>query len=195
MRKGDATRAAILDLALDTASEVGFEALTIGRLAQHAQLSKSGLFAHFRSKEQLQVETLEWARQRFVDVVVRPALAAPRGVTRLRAAYDAWHTWERTALPGGCVFVTAAAEYDDRPGPVRDALVRAQRDWLEFLSTVATTAVAEGEFREDLDPEQFAFELHGVLLAYHQASRLIHDSAADRHAHAAFEGLLRAAAR
>lgn len=195
MSKGQATRVAILDDAVQVASQVGFVGLSIGGLAEHAAMSKSGLFAHFNSKEQLQLQTLEHARQRFIDVAVRPALAAPRGEQRLRALFDGWHTWDRSALAGGCIFVAAAAELDDQPGPLRDALVRSERDWLELLATVAGTAVAEAEFHVDLDTEQFAFELHAIMLAHHHASRLMRDAAADRRAYTAFERLVADARR
>lgn len=195
MSKGQATRVAILDDAVQVASRVGFGGLSIGRLAEQIEMSKSGLFAHFKSKEQLQLQTLEHARQRFIDVAVRPALAAPRGEQRLRVLFDGWHTWESLALAGGCIFVAAAAELDDQPGPLRDALVRSERDWLELLATVAGTAVAEGEFRADIDTEQLAYEVHGVMLAHHHASRLMRDERADRRAYTAFESLVAAARR
>ncbi|MGE5719707.1 MAG: TetR/AcrR family transcriptional regulator, partial [Nocardioidaceae bacterium] len=175
MGKGELTKAAILDEAVQIASRVGFGGLSIGQLADRVEMSKSGLFAHFRSKEQLQLQAMERARQRFVDVVIRPALAAPRGIARVRAVFDRWLEWTHQALQGGCIFVAAAAELDDQPGALRDALVRNERDWLEFIATVAGTAVAEGELRDDLDLEQFAFEVHGVMLAHHHASRLLHD--------------------
>ena len=193
--KGEATRVAILDEAVQLASRVGFDGLSIGRLAEQADMSKSGLFAHFRSKEQLQLQAMDRARARFVDVVVRPSLATPRGEARVRAVFDNWLTWARQTLDGGCIFVAAAAELDDRPGPLRDALVTNERDWLDVLATVAGTAVAEGEFRSDLDLRQFAFELHALMLGHHHASRLLRDAdAADRTARA-FEALLAAARR
>ena len=156
-------------------------------------MSKSGLFAHFRSKEQLQLQTMERARERFVDIVVRPALAGPRGEKRVRAVFDGWLTWSRQALDGGCIFVAAAVELDDRPGPLRDALVANERDWLELLATVAGIAVAEGEFRPDLDLQQFAFEVHAVMLGHHHASRLLRDRDAEVRTLRAFESLVEAA--
>lgn len=190
MGKGELTKAAILDEAVQIASRVGFGGLSIGQLADRVEMSKSGLFAHFRSKEQLQLQAMERARQRFVDVVIRPALAAPRGIARVRAVFDGWLEWTHQALQGGCIFVAAAAELDDQPGALRDALVRNERDWLEFIATVAGTAVAEGDLRDDLDLEQFAFEVHGVMLAHHHASRLLHDERAEIRTRQAFESLL-----
>lgn len=189
------TRSAILDEAVQIASRVGFTGLSIGQLADEVEMSKSGLFAHFRSKEQLQLQTMERAAQKFVDIVVRPTLATPRGERRMRALFDAWLDWTRETLDGGCIFVAASAELDDRDGPLREALVRNELDWLELIATVAGTAVAEGDFREDLDTRQFAFEVHGVMLAFHHASRLLRDERALERVGRAFESLLTAARR
>jgi AcrR family transcriptional regulator len=192
--KGDETRAAILDRAVAIASEVGFTGLTIGVLAEQSGLSKSGLFAHFRSKEALQLATLEWARERFTDVVIRPTLAAPRGEARVRTLFDRWLEWETGALQGGCIFVTAATEFDDQPGAMRDAVLRSQQDWLDFVATVAGTAVSEGDFRADLDTEQLAFTLQGLMLGYHHAARLMRDPKALQHTRLALDQLLAASA-
>lgn len=194
MRKGELTRRAILDEAIHVASRDGLRGLTIGQLAAHTDMSKSGLFAHFRSKESLQLQVLEHGRERFIDSVVRPALAAPRGLTRVRTLFEQWLTWAGDELNGGCLFVATAVELDDRPGPVRDALVRSERDWLEAIATVAATAVAEGEFRDDLDTAQFAFELHGVMLTHHHSSRLLRDERTPERTRRAFESLISAAA-
>ena len=189
MKKGERTKTAILDDALRVASQVGFEGLTIGQLAESTGLSKSGLFGHFRSKEQLQLQTLDHARGWFIDTVIRPALEAPRGERRLRALFEAWLRWEEL-LDGGCIYVAASVEYDDRPGPMRDALAQHTTDWLESIATIVRTAISEGDFRDDVDPEQFAFELQSLTLGYHQATRLLHDEQADRRARASFERLL-----
>ncbi len=190
MSKGQATKDAILDEAVGIASRVGFNGLTIGQLADTTGMSKSGLFAHFRSKEALQLETLERGRERFTDIVIRPTLRAPRGVERVRALVDSWLVWETEALQGGCVFVAGSIEYDDQPGPMRDAIVRNQRDWAEFIATVAATAVTEGQFRADLDVERFAFTLQGLMYAYHHSARLLHDPKALDLTRAAVEQLL-----
>jgi len=196
VRKGEITRNAILDRAVRLASQVGLSGLTIGRLAEDLELSKSWLFAHFQSKETLQVQVLGRASHIFVQVVVRPALAAPRGEPRIRAIFDRWLAWTRTAaLPGGCLFVTAAAELDDRPGPARDRLVALQKDWLDLIGNVVKTGISEGDLREDLDVEQFAHDLYGVMLGYHHADRLMRDSRAEARARSAFEALLAAARR
>lgn len=191
MRKGERTRGAILDAALRVASERGLEGLTIGQLADTLDLSKSGLFAHFASKEGLQIATLDRAAERFAEVVVRPALGAPGGEPRVRALFDRWLEWpRRVRQPGGCVFVAAAAELDDRPGAARDRLVELQRQWLGVLAGAAQRAQAAGHFRADLDPDQFAFEMHGIGLAWHHAARLLRDPRAIERARAAFERLV-----
>lgn len=190
MSKGQQTRTAILDEAVGIASRVGFNALTIGQLAESTGMSKSGLFAHFKSKEALQLATLERGRERFTDLVIRPTLAAPRGIARVRALVDHWLVWETEALEGGCLFVTGSIEYDDQPGPMRDALVRNQQDWAEFIATVAGTAVREGDFRADLDTAQFAFSLQGLMYAFHHTARLLRDPKALEHTRHGVEQLL-----
>jgi len=190
VKKGEATRQAILERAATLASRGSLEGLTIGRLAEELGLSKSGLFAHFQSKEALQIQILRHTAQVFVDLVVRPALRAPRGERRVRALFDAWLAWARADLmKGGCLFVAAATELDDREGPVRDELVRQQLDWLELCANVARTAVAEGQFRPELDADQFAHDFHGVMLAYHHARRLLRDPRAEARARHAFDAL------
>jgi AcrR family transcriptional regulator len=193
--KGEQTRQAILDHALELATRVGFEGLTIGRLADDLGLSKSGLFAHFKAKEELQLEVLRTAAERFVSDVVRPALAAPRGEPRVRALFERQIAWERSwdRVAGGCPMVAASIELDDRPGRARDYLVQSQRDWAETIANAARAAVREGHFRSDLDCEQFAYDFSGIMLAYHHAARLMKDTRARQRAEAAFESLLRGA--
>jgi AcrR family transcriptional regulator len=191
--KGQLTRNAVLDQAARTASEVGLRGVTIGTLADLTHMSKSGLFAHFGSKESLQLATLQHARARFVDVVIRPALAGPRGEPRVRALFERWLEWDTSELPGGCVFVAAAAEFDDKPGPVRDEIVRSQLDLSDTITRVFRTGIDEGHFRSDADAEQFAFDLKGIWLAFHQYSRLIADPLAADRARRALDALLDAA--
>lgn len=176
------------------ASLDGVEGLTLGDLATRLQLSKSGLFAHFRSKENLQIEVLRAASERFVERVVRPAITLPRGEPRVVGLFERWLDWAKTpGLPGGCIFISAAVELDDRPGPVRDAVVQAQRDWGGALARAARIAVEVGHFRGDLDPEQFAFEQYALLLGYHHHARLLGDPLAEARVRRAFEGQLRLA--
>ena len=196
MGKGEVTRQRIVEHAANLASRTGLEGLSIGGLAEDLGISKSGLFAHFRSKDALAVQVLEHAAARFVEVVVKPALAAPRGEPRLRAVFDRWREWpEKSGMEGGCFFVAAAAELDDRPGPARDLLVRQQRDWLEIVAGVVRSGIAEGQFRKDLDPDQIAYELYGLLLAFHHARRLLRDPKAETRARRSFEDLLARARR
>jgi AcrR family transcriptional regulator len=194
MTKGEETRAAVLEQAFAMASRLGLEGLTIGNLAEAAGLSKSGLFAHFQSKEALQVETLRFAAQLFIDNVIRPALKARRGEPRVRALFERWLEWAKAdTLVGGCLFVAASTELDDREGPARQELVRQQKDWLEFVSTVAGGAVTEGHFRAKLDTEQFAIDVYGVMLACHHSRRLLRDPRAEERARRAFDALILAA--
>jgi AcrR family transcriptional regulator len=189
--KGEETRQAILDEAAAQASHVGLGGLTIGSLATQTRLSKSGLFAHFRSKEHLQLQVLVHTRHRFVDSVIRPALAVPRGEPRMRELFERWLAWD--SRPGGCLFVAAQMELDDQPGPVRDELVSGQRDWMDTIAHVFSTGIREGHFRADADPEQFASDLNGVMLSFHSNSRLLADPKAAERARVAFERLLAAA--
>lgn len=192
MTKGEDTRRAILAEALALASEVGLSGVSIGALADRVKMSKSGLFAHFSSKDNLDVAILDEAARRFVDLVVVPALREKRGEPRVRALFDRWLAWDgQDFMPGGCIFVTAAVELDDRPGPARDRLVATQKDWLGTLAGAARIAVEEGHFRADLDPAQLAFEIYAIAFGFHSLSRLLRDSAAERRARAAFERLLR----
>jgi AcrR family transcriptional regulator len=193
MRKGELTRNTVLDQAARTASELGLRGVTIGTLADLTHMSKSGLFAHFGSKESLQLATVRHARVKFVDLVIRPALAVTRGEPRVRTLFENWLDWDTSALPGGCLFVAAAAEFDDDPGPVRDELVRNQLDLGETIARVFRSGIDEGHFRDDADPEQFAFAVQGILLGFHLHSRLLTDPLAAQRARRALDALLDAA--
>ena len=195
MSKGAATKAAILDEAIQVTSRDGFAGLTIGSLAERTGMSKSGLFSHFGSMDRLQLQVLQRTQERFVDCVVRPGLATPRGERRVRAVFDNWLHWASEIMPGGCIFVGAAIEFDERPGELRNALVGAERDWLELLATVAGSAAADGDFDPDLDLEQFAFEVHSLMLGYHHASRLMHDPQALTRTRRAFDAMIERARR
>ncbi|MDF2772325.1 MAG: transcriptional regulator, TetR family [Geminicoccaceae bacterium] len=194
MSKGTDTRARIVETALRSASVEGIEGITLGKVAADVGMSKSGLFAHFDSKEALQVDVLNAAAEKFTEVVVKPAFKAPRGEPRLRSLFEHWLEWERLdSLPGGCVFMHAAAELDDRPGPARDALVEWQRRWLDTLARTVQIAVDTGHFRKDVDPAQLAFQLFGVVLVYYHSARLLRDPNARAKADEAFESLVRSA--
>ena len=194
MGKGEQTRAAILDAALARASEAGFESLTIGSLAERSGLSKSGLFAHFGSREELQVAAIEAAATRFTETVFIPAFKAKRGLPRLRSLFENWLAWTKlSGLPQGCPMQVAAMEFYDRPGPVRDAVIdhfaRLERE----LGRAVEMTVDQGHFRRNLDVGQFAFEMMGVILAYYHGARLFSAEKAAAQARAAFERLVAAA--
>ena len=194
MSKGTATRTRIVETALRAASVDGLEGISLGKVAADIGMSKSGLFAHFDSKESLQVDVIEAAAEKFIAVVVAPALAAPRGEPRLRSLFEHWLRWEQNeSLPGGCVFMHAAAELDDRPGAVRDTLVIRQQQWLDTLAKAVRLSIDAGHFRPDVDPPLFAFQVYGIVLAYYHAARLFRDSAAKEHAERAFDAVVRAA--
>jgi AcrR family transcriptional regulator len=148
----------------------------------------SGLFAHFGSMDALDVAVVEEASRQFVQEVMVPALREPRGEPRVRALFQRWITWGQR--PGGCFFVGAGAELDDRPGPPRDALVRACEDWVDELAKAARIAVREGHFAASLDPDQFAFELYGIMLSFHQFHRFLRDPASLTRTHQAFDRLV-----
>ena len=164
--KGQRTKAAILAEAARFATVEGLDGLTIGGLATAIGLSKSGLYAHFGSKEDLQLATVASARETFVAEVFVPALDAPKGAARLRAACEAFLSYiERRVFPGGCFFAVAAADVATRHGPLRDAVAAQQRDWIELLAGLARRAVDAGELDRGVDPAQLAFELNAVLVS------------------------------
>lgn len=174
------------------ASCVGVGGLSIGLLAERTHMSKSGLFAHFGSKEELQLAVLRESQERFADAVVRPALRLPRGLPRLRAIFINWLDWTRAAnLPGGCVINAAAAEFDDQPGPLRDEVKSGLMTLRRFLADTVEKAVACGELQADIDIDQFVFELNGIYQVTQQNRRLFDDPDADRRALAAFDRLVR----
>jgi AcrR family transcriptional regulator len=182
--KGAATREAILERAVDLASEEGLEGLTIGRLAAELELSKSGLFGHFGSKEELQLATIEVAARRFVRDVVAPILEVEPGAPRLRALCEQYIGYlEREVFPGGCFWAAAAAEFDARPGPVRDAIAAASAAWIRGLEREAAIAGVE-------DPAQLAFELQSAAQGANFAYQLFGDREAFSRARRAIERLL-----
>ena len=191
MGKGSDTRDRILEQAVRLASRDGLEGLTIGTLSSEMGLSKSGLFAHFGSKDELQIQVLQAAVARFEENVIRPALAVPRGEPRLRALFDNWLVWmDDPSMPGGCPLITAAVEFDDRPGSQREFLVAAQQRRFEFTTKAIRLAVEAGHFRSDLDPGQIAFEVDSLVHGYHYARRLLRNPKAGERVRVAFERLL-----
>ena len=168
MPKGAETKQAILHQGVETAFRVGLGRLTIGELARGTGLSKSGLFAHFRSKQALQLEVLGQARAEFTDAVIRPAIAMPRGEPRVRELFDRWADRGLRRSPGCCLFVKAITEFEGQAGPVHDQLIQDHRDLYDSIAQIFRTGITEGHFRDDADPIQFAFALDGVMFAgYH----------------------------
>ena len=192
--KGAATRDAILDHAYAIACSAGLEGLSIGALAHAVGMSKSGVFAHFGSREDLQLAVLETAAQRFVSHVFQPAVRRPRGLARLRAVIEQWFDWVRHEDDGGCLFLAAVSEYDDRPGPQRDLLLQQDRHWRQALAKAVSLAIEEGELRPDIDVEQLVFEIYALPLLVHHDAGLYGYEAARSRGIRAFERLIEAAA-
>jgi AcrR family transcriptional regulator len=172
-QKGQQTRATILDAALGLASHMGLEGLSIGALAEVTQMSKSGVFAHFGSREELQISVIRQYHARFEEEVFYPAIRQPRGLPRLRALFERWIRRVSVELDSGCIYISGAVEFDDRPGPVRDALASMVRDWHAALERAIDGAVKEGHLSADTDHAQMLFELHGLILALHHDARFL----------------------
>ncbi|MBX3592766.1 MAG: TetR/AcrR family transcriptional regulator [Burkholderiaceae bacterium] len=189
-RKGEQTRAAIVEAALELAARNGLEGLTIGALAERMQMSKSGVFAHFGSREDLQIAVLKAYERRFVDEVLVPGLKEKRGLPRLRAIFDRW--LDRTAIEAarGCIWISGAAEYDDRPGAVREELVAMVRSWQRELSRAIQQAVDAGDLPGDLDVQELVFQLYGVILVLHHDGRLLDSPDAVGRARRSFDRLV-----
>ena len=189
--KGEQTRTAILDEALDIASKLGLEGLTIGSLADATGMSKSGLFAHFGSREELQLAVLEHAAQLYGEKVFVPVLKIERGLPRLRALFERWLDWTiESGLPGGCIMISTAIEYDDRPGPIRDAAIENQHRGNAITQKAVRLAIEEGHLMPGTEPEQISFEMLGIVLASHNHRRLLGDKEARKRALKAFDQLI-----
>jgi AcrR family transcriptional regulator len=193
--RGERRRQAILAVAVDIASTHGLEGLSVGLLASKLRMSKSGLFAHFGSMEGLQLAVLEAARDVFVETVVRPALAAPRGLPRLWALVDSWLAYaERKVFRGGCLFASVSIEFDGRPGPIRDRIAAIMREWLTALGVAVEKAVAEGHLTPKTRADLLAFELHALSMEANWSFQLFGEPGAFALARAAVGARLRAAA-
>ena len=194
MSKGEQTRDRIVDRAFHLGARDGIEGVTIGALASETGLSKSGLFAHFGSKEELQIAVLEFAAKRFEERVFVPAFEAARGLPRLQRIFELWLHWSDD-VTGGCFFYQAVPELDDTPGPVRDQLQGQQAMLLDALAQAVKLCVLERHFRADVDPRQFAFEMEGIVLAFRLAAGLLKDRKAQSRARTAFTRLVDSARR
>ena len=190
MRKGEQTRAAILDVALELASRNGLEGLTIGLLADRMSMSKSGVFAHFGSREDLQLEVVKLYHHRFEQEVFYPSIKEARGLPRLVAMYTRWVKRVSVEIASGCIYISGAVEYDDREGPIREQLVSMVRAWQDALLRSIEQAVEVRHLRADLDAAQLVFEMHGLILALHHDARFLRNPGAVERARAAFERLV-----
>ncbi len=189
MIKGSTTKNTIIEAGLEVASRFGLECVTIGNLAKETKMSKSGLFAHFQSKENLQIEILEHASVEFSQYVVIPALKTERGIPRIKKLVNRWIEWSYK-LSGGCIFVTTSSEYSERPGKIRDVLLHQQESWIDCLHRVATSAIKAGDFRKNIDCDQFAYDLYSLLLGFHYYDRLLNDKKSKKRQNVALERLL-----
>ncbi len=191
MQKGHLTRSAIIAQAFDTATRIGFEQLSLAELAASTDMSKSGLYAHFKSKEALQQAVLELAIERFTAMVVQPALRQPRGIPRLRALFEGQLEWIGSTDSGGrCLFMALGQEYRDRPGVIRDMLVRALKDWNGIVVRVAADAIQDGSLGADEEPRQLAFEMAGIVMAFQQSLKMLGRADAQAMARRAFHSLV-----
>jgi AcrR family transcriptional regulator len=189
--KGQQTRATILDAALGLASHMGLEGLSIGALADVTQMSKSGVFAHFGSREELQISVIREYHARFEEEVFFPAIKEPRGLPRLRALFERWVRRVSVELDSGCIYISGAVEFDDRPGPVRDALATMVRGLARgAVARHRALAVQPGTCRPDTDPNQMLFELHGLILALHHDARFLRSPGALDRARLGFEHVI-----
>ena len=188
--KGRQTHTAILDAALGLASHMGLEGLSIGALAELTGMSKSGVFAHFGSREELQIAVVREYHARFEAEVFAPAMDQPRGLPRLRALIERWLRRVSQEIDSGCIYISGAVEFDDRPGPVRDALAQMVQTWRRALQRAIEQAVQEGHLRADTDVQQMLFEIHGLILALHHDARFLRTPGAIDRARAGFERIL-----
>ncbi|WP_305824402.1 TetR/AcrR family transcriptional regulator [Massilia brevitalea] len=173
MRKGEQTRAAILDVALELASRNGLEGLTIGLLADRMNMSKSGVFAHFGSREDLQMEVLKLYHHRFEQEVFFPSVKEQRGLPRLESMFARWVKRVSVEIASGCIYISGAVEYDDRPGPIREALVAMVRAWQGALLRAVQQSIDVGALQEGTDPDQLVYEMYGLILALHHDARFL----------------------
>jgi len=191
LQKGQQTKAAIVDAALGLATQIGLEGLSIGALAEVTQMSKSGVFAHFGSREELQISVIREYHTRFEEEVFYPAMQEPRGMPRLRALFANWMKRTSIEIDSGCIYISGAVEFDDRTGPVRDALVGSVKTWLAAMRRAVISSKEEGHLRADVDEDQLLFEIHGLILALHYEARFLKNPGSVARANAGFDNILR----
>jgi AcrR family transcriptional regulator len=190
MQKGQQTKTAIVDVALSLATQMGLEGLTIGAVAEMAGMSKSGVFAHFGSREELQISVIREYHHRFEQEVFYPVLLLARGLPRLRALFANWMQRTSAEIDSGCLYISGAAEFDDRPGPVRDALASSVQTWMAALHRAVRLSVEQGDLAKQTDAAQMAFEIHGLILACHYEARFLKSKTALGLAQRSFEHIL-----
>ena len=190
LHKGQQTKQTIVDAALGLAAQIGLEGLSIGALAEVTHMSKSGVFAHFGSREELQISVIREYYARFADEVFSPAMDEARGLPRVRALFGNWMKRVAFEIQSGCIFISGAVEFDDRPGPVRDALASSVQAWLAAFHRAIVQAKEEGQISPDTDEAQMAFEIHGLILSAHYEARFLNNPGATQRATTGFEHIL-----
>jgi AcrR family transcriptional regulator len=189
-QKGQQTKATIVDAALGLATQIGLEGLSIGALAEVTQMSKSGVFAHFGSREELQISVVREYHARFEEEVFYPALQANRGLPRVRALFANWMQRTSVEIDSGCIYISGAVEFDDRPGPVRDAIASSVKTWLAAMHRSVTNAQEEGHLDTNANAQQILFEIHGLILALHYEARFLKTPGSMDRALTGFENIL-----
>ena len=188
--KGQQTKMAIIDAALGLATQIGLEGLSIGTLAEATQMSKSGVFAHFGSREELQISVIHQYFAQFEQAVFYAAMEQPRGLPRVKALFANWMKLVAEEIQAGCIFISGAVEFDDRPGPVRDALATSVQTWLAAMNRSIVLAKGCGHLRADVDEEQMAIEIHGLILALHYEARFLNKPGSMERAKKGFDNIL-----
>ena len=189
-QKGQQTKAAIVDTALGLAAQIGLEGLSIGAVADAMHMSKSGVFAHFGSRDELQLSVVREYFRRFDEEVFKPVLHEPKGLPRVRALFANWMQRVAVELKSGCIFISGAVEFDDRPGPVRDALATAVQTWMSAMRRSVVLAREAGHLKADADEHQIVFEIHGLILALHYEARFLKTPGSLQRALLAFDEIL-----
>ena len=190
LHKGQQTKSAIVEAALGLATQIGLEGLSIGALAEVMKMSKSGVFAHFGSREELQISVIREYHHQFEQEVFFPAMNLPRGLPRLQALFNNWMLRTSAEIDSGCLYISGAAEFDDRPGPVRDALASSVKTWLTALHRSVLQARDEKHLAQDTDATQMSFEIHGLILALHYEARFLKTAKSLNRAKQGFEHIL-----
>jgi AcrR family transcriptional regulator len=190
MHKGQQTKSAIVDAALGLATQIGLEGLSIGALADVMHMSKSGVFAHFGSREELQISVIREYHARFEEEVFYPALQKPKGMPRLKALFQNWMNRTSVEIDSGCLYISGAVEFDDRPGPVRDALAGSVQTWLAAMYRAVVQAKEVGQLAQDADEHQMVFEIHGLILALHYEARFLKTPGSVHRANTGFINML-----